>query len=680
MSRKPASNRPSDRPKGSTQRKVTVALAGPPNVGKSTVFNLLTGLSQHVANWPGKTVEHKVGTDHHDGMMVQIVDLPGTYSLTANSLEERIAREFIIEEQPDVVVAIANAASLERGLYLVAELLCLSVPLILGLNMWDVAKGQGIEIEPHVLEAALGLPVVPLVATKNQGLRELMKAVVRLVDDPNLCAVSRPSIREDHVPVLSELRALIAGQVPAPYPEDWTALKLLEGDAVITRLIQRRLSPDRWEAVHAILRRHEDVILAVAAGRYEWIGRMMRAAVIQPPAGQITLTDRLDRIAAHPSLGLILLMAIFGLVFWLTYALASPAQAWLEDVVVGGSAEWIRQALQGAPGWLAGLLADGVIAGAGTVLTLLPILVVFFAALGLLEDVGYLARAAYVMDRFMHPLGLHGKSCLALCLGFGCNVPSVLGARAVESGRGRLLTILLAPLVPCAGRLAVLAFLTPIFFPRSPALASGSLVAFNLLVLAAIGVSANRLLFHGEGMAFIMELPLYHWPNLRTISLQIWHRTLAFLRHAGSIILAVSTLVWILATFPGSSIEGSFLAGLGRLLAPLGRLMGLDWRMMVALLTSFIAKENTIATLGVLYYAGGGTTGLAQALAGDLSPVSALAFLVVQMLFIPCVATVAVMHQELNSWRWTLFSIVLLLTISFGTGIAIYQGVALLNV
>jgi ferrous iron transport protein B len=679
MTRKPAFNRPIDRPEDSTQKQITVALTGQPNVGKSTVFNLLTGLTQRVGNWPGKTVEQKVGNYHHNGMAVQVVDLPGTYSLTANSLEERIARDFIIKEQPNVVVVIANAASLERSLYLTAELLCLPVPLVLGLNMMDVAKQQGIEIEPHVLEAALSLPVVPLVAVRNQGLRELMNTIDRMAEDPVVFAPSRPTIREDHLAVLDELRALITGQVPKPYPEDWVAFKLLEGDAEITHLIQERLSPDRWKVVHAILRQHEDAILAVAGGRYEWIGRMMRAAVVHPPTGQITLTDRLDRIAAHPLLGLILLIGIFGLVFWLTFTLASPVQAWLDEVAVGGSAEWIRQSFQGAPVWVVGLLADGVIAGAGTVLTLLPILVVFFAALALLEDVGYLARAAYVMDRFMHPMGLHGKSCLALCMGFGCNVPAVLGTRVVESERGRLLTILLAPLVPCAGRLAVLAFLTPIFFPRSPALASWSLVAFNLLVLASVGMLANRVLFHSEGMAFIMELPLYHWPNLRTISLQVWHRTLAFLRHAGTIILAVSTLVWFLASIPGPTIEASLLAGLGRLLAPLGRLMGLDWRMMVALLTSFIAKENTIATLGVLYRAGEGVTGLAQALAADISPRSALAFLIVQMLFIPCAATVAVMRQELNSWRWTIFSILLLLVVSFGAGVGIYQGVTLLN-
>jgi ferrous iron transport protein B len=658
---------------------VTIALAGQPNVGKSTIFNLLTGLSQHVGNWPGKTVEYKSGTYRHNDMTMQIVDLPGTYSLTANSLEERIARDFIIKDHPDVVVVIVNAAALERNLYLVAELLCLPVPLVIGLNMIDVAEQQGIHVEPHVLEAALGLPVVPLVATRNQGLHELMSVVERLVRQPAVDIPSRPAIRADHQAVLEEILALIAGQVPEPYPEGWVALKLLEGDEEVTRMMQAHLPAERWESVHAILIHHEDALLAVAGGRYEWIGRMMRAAVIHPAAGQITLTDRLDRLATHPLFGLLLMAGVFGLVFWLTYTLALPVQAWLDAVGVHQSVAWIHEVFRLAPAWVVDLLANGLVSGAGTVLTLLPILVVFFAMLGLLEDTGYMARAAYVMDRFMHPLGLHGKSCLPLCLGFGCNVPAVLGARVVESERGRLLTILLTPLVPCAGRLAVLAYLTPVFFGRNATLVSWGLVTFNLLVLAGIGVLVNRFVLHGGRMAFIMEMPLYHLPNLRTIGLLVWHNTLAFIRHAGSIILAVSVVVWMLASFPGPTMESSLLAGLGRLLEPVGKWMGQDWRMMVALLTSFLAKENTIATLGVLFRTGQEETSLAQALAGFLEPAAALAFLVVQMLFIPCAATVAVMRRELGSWRWVVFSILLLLGVSIGAGIAIYQGAALLN-
>jgi ferrous iron transport protein B len=652
-----------------------IALAGQPNVGKSTVFNMLTGLNQHVGNWPGKTIEKKVGYYRCNSMTIQLVDLPGTYSLSANSPEERIARDYIITQCPDVVIAIVNAASLERNLYLVAELLSLPVPIILGLNMTDVAKQQGIHIEPHVLEAALGLPVVPLVATKNQGLRQLMSTAEELVSHRADFKPSRPAIRKDHRIVLKELRSLLAGCVPDPYPEDWIALKLLEGDDQVTEMMQEQMPHEQWQRAQAILIQHEDAILDVAGGRYDWIRRMIRAALIHPSAGLITLTDRLDRLATHPVFGVFLLLGVIGLIFWLTFSLAVPLQAWLDSVVVKGVAAIIRDILHDAPQWLSSLIIEGIIAGAGTVLTFLPVLVVFFTLLGLLEDVGYLTRGAYVMDRFMHPMGLHGKSCLSLFIGFGCNVHAVMAGRVVEAERGRLLTILLTPLVPCAGRLTVLAFLAPIFFGPNATLVSLGLVGLNLLLLAATGLLLNRLVFGGERMPFIMELPLYHKPNLQTIALFVWQRSKVFLATAGSIILIVSVVVWALARLPGDGIENSILSAVGRLLEPVALLMGLDWRMMVALLSSFLAKENTIATLGVLFQAGQGNASLNQVLAGTLTPAAALAFLAVQMLFIPCAATMAVIQRETASWRWTAFSVILLLIISFGVGIAIFQSI-----
>ena len=665
--------------KSQIRNQITVALTGQPNVGKSTVFNLLTGLSQHVGNWPGKTIEQKSGDYQYNGITVRIVDLPGTYSLTANSLEEQIARDYIIKEKPDVVVAIVNAAALERSLYLVAELLELSAPVVLGLNMTDVAEQQRMYIEPHVLEAALCLPVVPMVASKNQGMRELVEAVDRLVSDPDSYDPCRPGIRADHQAVLDQLQQIIAGQAPEPYPQDWVALKLLEGDREITRMMRERLSPEKWEQAHSILMEHEDAILAVAGARYEWIGRMVRAALVRPTFGQITLTDRLDRVATHPFWGLLALAGILGLVFWLTYAVGAPLQELLDTYLVQAGAEWVRSALSGAPVWLVGLLADGVIGGAGMVVTFLPILIIFFAALAFLEDVGYMARGAYVMDRFMHLMGLHGKSFLPLFLGFGCNVPAVMGARVVEGEQARLLTILLAPLVPCTARMAVLAVLAPIFFGPHAALVSGGLVGLSLALLAIIGVALHKFVLGGEHVAFIMELPLYHLPNLRTIGLSVWQRSVSFLKKAGSIIVIMSVIVWALSVLPGGEIETSYLAAVGRLLAPLGELMGLGWRMMVALLTSFVAKENTIATLGVLYSTGEEGARLADTLSGVLTPAAALAFLSVQMLFVPCVAVVATIRQETASWRWTAFSVALLLVVSFAVGIAIYQGAVLVG-
>jgi len=653
----------------------TIALAGQPNVGKSTVFNLLTGLSQHVGNWPGKTVEQKSGKFIHNGSLIRLVDLPGTYSLTANSEEERIARDFILRERPDVVIVIVNAAALERNLYLVAELLTLRTPIVVGINMLDVAKQQGVKIEPQVLETALGVPIVPMVASRNQGVRELVDAALRLAEDPASFAPNRPEIRPEHRPVLEEIRSLIAGRVPAPYPGDWAAIKLLEGDAEITGII-RQSAPEAWEQIHAVLKQHEDAFLDIAGGRYEWIGRMVRAAISKPRIGAITLTDRLDRVATHPFWGLVLLVGILGLVFWLTYTLAMPIVDRLDAGVIARLAEGARQLLAPAPPWLASLMADGLISGVGTVLSLMPILVVFFAILGLLEDVGYLARSAYVMDRFMHRMGLHGRSFLPLFISFGCNVPGVMGARIVEDRRAHLLTILLTPLVPCTGRMAVITFLAPAFFGERAAFVIWGLVTTNLIILALVGTVLNRVAFKGMHVAFIMEMPLYHLPNARTIGLFVWNNTWAFVRKAGTIILLVSIVVWGLAYFPAGVVQGSLLASLGRWLGPAGRLMGLgEWRVIVALLASFIAKENTIAVLGILFGASTGL-GLAEKVAGTLSVAAALAFMVVQMTFIPCAATMATIKQEAG-WRWTMVSIGLLLAISLFFGMLTYQAARL---
>jgi ferrous iron transport protein B len=653
---------------------VTLALAGQPNVGKTTVFNMLTGMNQHVGNWPGKTVEQKTGSFRHDGNMIEIVDLPGTYSLTANSEEERIARDFLICETPDAVIAVVNAAALERSLYLVAELMSLHLPLVVGVNMTDVAEQHGIHVEPHVLEAALGVPVVTMVASRNQGVRELVNAALRVATEPQTPEPNHPTIRPEHEPVLAQVRALTAGYVPVPYHEEWVATKLLEGDREITELILPVLPQPERQRLEALLLQHEDAYLDIAGARYEWISRMTRAAVTQPKAGVITRTERLDRVATHPIGGLALLMAMFGLVFWLTYTIAAPIADWLSVYVLGAADAAAQTLLAGSPSWLLGLISGGLIAGAGTVLTFLPILIIFFAVLGILEDVGYLSRGAYVMDRFMHLMGLHGKSFLPLFLGFGCNVPAVLGSRIIEDKRGRQLTILLAPLVPCTARLAVIAFLAPAFFGGMAALASFSLVAINLLVLAVAGVLINRFAFHGERSAFIMELPLYHVPNARTVGLYVKNNTVAFVRKAGTLILLASAVVWMLSYFPGHSVEQSALAYVGRKLEPLGQTMGLgDWRILVALITSFFAKENTIATLGILYGADPGSAALGGMIAATLQPAARWAFLAVAMLFIPCMATVATVRQETASWRWTAASIGLLLVVSLSVGVIVFQ-------
>jgi ferrous iron transport protein B len=542
--------------------------------------------------------------------------------------------------------------------------------------MVDVAEQHGVRVEPKVLEAALGLPVVELVASRRRGLHELIDATMDVVEHPRSFSPSRPVIRPKHREVLARIEDLLSGRELDGYPADWVALKLLEGDTDAAQVVQRS-APDLWGPVNDILSEHEDAYLDIAGGRYDWVARMVRAAVVKPRRSVGVLTDRVDRVATHPLWGLLVLIAAIGAMFAVTYSVAGPAASFLSELVSGPISGGLHQLFSWAPSWLSGVIVDGVVAGAGTVLSFLPILIVFFAALGILEDVGYMARTAYVMDRYMHWMGLHGKSCLPLLLGFGCNVPAILGTRIIEDRRARLLTMILTPFMPCTARMAVLAFLAPAFFGGAASWAVAALVGGNLIILALLGIGINKFVFKGERSAFVMEMPLYHRPNARTIGLHVWRNTLAFIRKAGTIIVIVSAVVWLLSNFPGSDPGESILGVVGRTLEPAGGLMGLgDWRLIVALVSSFVAKENSVATLGVLFGgAGAGAEGasLAVRVASVLTPAAAAAFLVVQMTFVPCAASVAAFRQESRSWRLTGASIGLMLVVALLLGVVVYQ-------
>ncbi len=650
--------------------KLIIVLAGQPNVGKSTVFNLLTGLSQHVGNWPGKTVEKKEGIHVYDDVEMRIVDLPGTYSLTAFSEEEKIARDFVINERPDVMVLLANAAALERSLYLLSELLLLDSPVIVALNMVDVAEGQGIHIDINSLQNCLGIPVIPMVARKNKGIKELLSRVILLADGKLKYNPKIPDISQDHRDIFLKLIELTKEHIPAPYTVRWAVTKLMEGDPEILRMIEDTMPVNKWSEIKSLLLKHEDSLRAVVGGRYDWLETVIRDSVSRFKRGQVLATDRLDHVLTRPVFGIPALLGVLATVFFLTYKVGSPMQRLLEWVV-NSFARWAGPLFSRAPGWISGIVLDGIIGGAGTVLTFLPILLIFFTSMAFLEDVGYMARAAFVMDRFMHTIGLHGKSFLPMFLGFGCNVPAVLGTRIIESKRARLLTIFLAPFVPCTARLAVITLVAAAVFRERAAFISWSLVAVNILALGFSGMLASRLFLRGEPMPFIMELPLYHKPNPRTIGMVVWNRTKAFVKKAGTVILGFSILIWLMSNIPGGRIEDSVLGRLGRLIEPLGAFMGLDWRMLVALLGSFVAKENSIAMLGVLY--GVGEKGLRNILPDMMSHASALSFLVVLMLFIPCAATVSVIRQEIESWKWFLFSVIFMLLVSLGGGMTAYR-------
>jgi ferrous iron transport protein B len=644
----------------------TIALAGQPNVGKSTVFNLLTGLSQHVGNWTGKTVSQKSGTFNYKRTVYSVVDLPGTYSLSANSEEELIAREYILGDHPDLVVAVVDAATLERNLYLVAELLLLPSPIILALNMMDVAAAEGIKVEPKVLESALGIPVVPMSASRGQGIAELQAAIEKMLKRKSAYSPSLPIILPAHQPVLHHVQEMIAAYVPEIYPVDWVALKLLEGDEKLSTMMKEKMGEAEWKEVDAVLYQHEDAVLDIAGARYQWIGRMVRAAVVEPPVSRMGLTSRLDRFLTHPVIGSIILVLMLAGVFALTFSVGGPIQGFLGDAV-SSLGNIVRDGMSGAPRWIAELIAGGVLNGLGMVLTFLPILAIFYLALGLLEDTGYMARAAYLSDRLMHMMGLHGKSFMPILLGFGCNVPAVLGTRIIESKKARIQTALMVPFVPCTARLAVIAVLAPVFFGDAAFIVTVALVAANLAILCVLGLALHNFAFEDEHVAFIMELPLYHVPNPKTIAIYVWQNLVGFIMKAGTIILVASLAVWAVSYFPTGEITTSWLGIFGKWLEPVSLLLGMPWQVFIALLTSFAAKENTIATLAVLY------GDIATALPAVISTAAGVGIMAFQLLFVPCVGTIAAIRQETGSLKWTAFSVILMTVLAFASSFAIYQ-------
>lgn len=653
------------------EKVIRVALIGQPNVGKSTVFNHLTGLNQHVGNWPGKTIEQKKGKIHFKDYIIEICDLPGTYSLTSNSEEERIARDYIITEKPDLIITLLNATAIERSFYLLSEIFLLEVPVVAAINMVDVAKENGIEIDIKILEEKLKIPFVELVASKNLGLYDLLEKCVNLLEKRQECYVPFSAIRNPHKKELQEISEILKDKIPPYFPLQWVSVKLLEGDKEITELSKNWLK-DNWQKAHKIIENHEDAYLDIVGSRYEWISEIVSSAVKNHRLQEISITDKIDKYATHPLWGLIIVLTIAGVTFFLTYFFATPLSNWLSKNVSLLQVTLKNSSAQYMSPFLSGMLIDGALAGAGMVFAFLPILIFFFFFIGILEDIGYLSRLAYIMDRFMHKIGLHGKSFLPLFLGFGCNVPAIMGARIIENKRARYFTILLTPFIPCTARLAVLTFLVAPFFGIYGSLAMVLLISFNIIIIFIIGKIFSLTKFKGVKTAFVMELPLYHKPNFKTIFHYVYNNVKNFVVKAATVIVVLTCIVWFLSTYPSNNIDESYLAKFGKFLEKPGALMGFpDWRAITALLTSFVAKENTIATFGVLLKANNEET-LGEKIGELFTIPSAFAFLVVQMLFIPCIAAVTTIVKE-SGLKWAFYSFVLHLVVSLFLGILTFQ-------
>lgn len=604
---------------------LNVALAGNPNAGKSTLFNALTGSQQHVGNWPGKTVEKKDGVHVANGTRLLITDLPGAYSLSSYSQEEIVTRDFILDAPPDVLVAVADVTNLERNLYFIVQLLELGRPIVIVLNMMDVADRKGMRIDTVTLGQALGAPIVAAVARRRSGLDELVQAIKATALDPGDGFVL------DYGPAIeAEIGRLLPTLASYPelgehFPPRWLATKLLEDDAdVAERLSDLCGGPVTLEAAAEARARlslvlPDDVDAMTADRRYTVIHQLFREVVVQTGPEGTSLSDRVDQVVMHRRLGIPIFLAIMWLTFRLTADVSAPLVDWLNGVITGPVTGWvlgILSVLGLADTWLASLLVDGVLAGVGGVLVFLPVLLVLYFALAVLEDSGYMARAAFVMDRQMNRIGLHGRSFLPLMVGFGCSVPAIYATRTLDNQRDRILTGLLVPFMSCGARLPVYVLFAAIFFPQRAGAVIFGLYLLGIVMALIVGFLLRRsVLPETRSHGLVMELPPYRLPHPQSIWHQMWQRTRSFLAHAWSIILAMSLVIWFLMAVPlgGSgtfadtplpeSAFGRLSSAISPALAPLG--FG-NWQTTGALVSGLVAKEVIISTLAQTYDAAGG--------------------------------------------------------------------------
>ena len=652
-------------------RTMKVALAGNPNCGKTTLFNALTGSNQYVGNWPGVTVEKKEGTAHLGDRSITVVDLPGIYSLSPYSMEEIVARDFIIGEGPDAVIDIVDATNLERNLYLTVQLLELERPLVLALNFMDEVKARGDQIDVERLSKELGVPVVPITAKTGEGLDELLQVAHRQM---HLGVTYEPDDLYDDFThdIHHRMGELIHDYAyAANLPAHWASIKLLEGDGIVAKALN--LPADVQNKLDAIIAEYEassalgDRETLVADSRYRYIERVVHASVVKGKGSEgPTLTEKIDKIVTGKYTALPLFLCAMLVMFVITFG---PFGSWLQDGVsalIDLFSGWLEGALTaaGAPAVVISLACDGIISGVGGVLSFLPQIALLFFFLSFLEDSGYMSRAAFIMDRLLRRFGLSGKAFIPMLMGFGCSVPAIMGARTMENEKDRRMTILLIPFMSCSAKLPVYGLLSAAFFGPWAGLVVFGLYVIGMVVGILSGILFKHTLFSGEPAPFVLELPPYRFPSMENIATHVWQKVKGFLVKAGTLILAMSVVLWLLQSFDFSlhmvdDAANSMLGTLGALIAPVFAPLGFGfWQAAVALLTGFIAKEMVVSSLSMFYgfslTAAG--TAVAAAMAG-FTPLSAFSMLVFILLYVPCVAATSTMAKELGSAKWTVFSV-----------------------
>ena len=664
------------------------ALAGNQNCGKTTLFNQLTGSNQHVGNFPGVTVDQKIG-EIRGQKDCSVVDLPGIYSIRPYTSEEIVTRDFILNEKPDGIINIVDATNIERNLYLTLQLIEMNIPMVLALNMMDEMRNNGGTVDISRMSEELGIPVVPISAIKNEGIEELLQTALHVARNRQYPQIydfcpSGPVHRCIH----SVCHQIEDHAEKAGISVRFAATKLIEGDPSIAEKLS--LDQNELELIeHSIIQMEEehgmDRNAALADMRYDFIEKVCAATVIKPQESKEHLRSvKIDSVLTNKNLTISLFIVVMFLLFYLTFNVYG---AFLSDLLAAGI-DWVTAVVDkaltayGINPVVHSLLIDGVFAGVGSVLSFLPIIVVLFFFLSILEDTGYMARIAFVMDKLLRKIGLSGRSIVPLLVGFGCTVPAVMATRTLSSDRDRRMTILLTPFMSCSAKIPIYAVFAAAFFPQRAALVMIGLYAAGMLVGILMALLIGKTVFRGNPVPFVMELPNYRFPSAKSVFLLMWDKAKDFLQRAFTIIFVATVLIWFLQSFDSrlnvvADSADSLLAMMGHWLAPIFAPLGFDdWRIPTALITGFSAKEAVVSTLGVL--TGTSMETLGTALTGLFTPLSAISFLVFTLLYTPCMAAIAAVKRELGSGVLAGCVVVLQCVVAWAAAFLVYQGLSLL--
>lgn len=674
---------------------IRVALVGNPNCGKTSLFNMASGSHEHVGNYSGVTVDAKEGSLVHGGYRFQIVDLPGTYSLSAYSPEELYVRRNLIDEVPDVVINVVDASNLQRNLYLTTQLIDMNLRVVMALNMYDELQAKGDKLDIRQLGWLLGMPVVPTVSRTGQGIDNLFDTVIQIYEksDPHLARHIHINHGAELEQSIDRIKALISKteDIRSKYSTRYLSIKYLENDKEIESVVESLSNRD--EIISARFEENNRIRGLMGTGlesslvdaKYAFVqGALAETYVPSSRKRRIhTLTDRIDSIVTNRWLAFPIFFLMLYLVFDVTFVAGEYPMRWIEWIV-STFGSFVSTFM--ADGWLKDLVVDGVIGGVGSVLVFLPNILLLYMFISLLEDSGYMARAAFIMDRLMHKIGLHGKSFIPMIMGFGCNVPAVMATRTIESPKSRLITMLIIPLMSCAGRMPVYILIAGAFFPRNAGLVLLGMYALGI-VLAILAAKIMSRFFKDDDLPFVMELPPYRIPTAKSVFRHTWEKGKQYLQKMSGIILICSVAIWFLSYFPNHDAyqsskeqqEHSFIGYVGKAMEPVLEPLGFDWRMGVGIVAGVGAKELVVSTLGVMYAdavpdeAGSSDTRLQRALVRSVTPPAALAYMVFILLYFPCIATFVAIKNESGGWKWAMITAVYTIVLAWVAAFVTYR-------